>query len=136
MILRFAIVFATLAMPGTLRAQDTLQLSAMQEAAVRSDPRLQQRELLSSVTELRQAVIGSDRLPRIAVNGWASHQSDVTQPEFGVPGVTFPEFPKDRWQSTLDVEQPLYDAGDVSTRRAVERARRAGAQSYPLGPGQ
>jgi outer membrane protein TolC len=129
MILRFAIAFATLAMPGALPAQDTLQLSAMQEAAVRSDPRLQQRELLRSVTELRQAVIGSDRLPRIAVNGWASYQSDVTQPEFGVPGVTFPEFPKDRWQSTLDVEQPLYDAGDVSKRRAVEQARHAESEA-------
>ncbi|HJR50839.1 MAG TPA: hypothetical protein VJ794_07020, partial [Gemmatimonadales bacterium] len=77
-----------LALPGTLRAQDTLRLPAMQEAAIQSDPRGRQRELLRSATDLRQAVIGSDRLPRLALNGWASHQSDVTQPEFGTPGVT------------------------------------------------
>jgi outer membrane protein TolC len=129
MIRRFAIAFAALALPGVLRAQDTLRLSAMQEAAVQSDPRVRQRDLLRSATELRQAVIGSDRLPRISVNGWASHQSDVTQPELGVPGVTFPEFPKDRWQSTLDVEQPLYDAGDVSRRRAIEQARHAESEA-------
>ena len=40
MIGRFAIAFAALALPGVLQAQDTLRLPAMQEAAVRSDPRV------------------------------------------------------------------------------------------------
>lgn len=127
--MRFALAVALLASPGVLRAQDTLGLSTMQEAAARSDPRGRQRELLRSATDLRQAVIGSGRLPRISLSGWASHQSDVTQPEFGIPGVTFPEFPKDRWQSTLDVEQPLYDGGDVSRRRAIEQARHAESEA-------
>ena len=129
MIRTCVMALALLAVPGALRAQDTLRLSAMQEAAIQSDPRGQQRELLRSATDLRQAVIGSDRLPRLTLNGWASHQSDVTQPEFGTPGVTFPEFPKDRWQTTLDVEQPLYDAGDVSRRKAVEQARHAESEA-------
>jgi outer membrane protein TolC len=129
MIRTCVIALALLAVPGALRAQDTLRLSSMQQAAIQSDPRGQQRELLRSATDLRQAVIGSDRLPRLTLNGWASHQSDVTQPEFGTPGVTFPEFPKDRWQSTLDVEQPLYDGGDVSRRRAVEQARHAESEA-------
>ena len=129
MIRSIVTVLALLAAPSALRAQDTLRLSAMQEAAIRSDPRGQQRELLRSATDLRQAVIGSDRLPRLSLTGWASHQSDVTQPEFGTPGVTFPEFPKDRWQSTLDVEQPLYDGGDVSRRKAVEQARHAESEA-------
>ena len=127
--MRIAFLLVLMVPPGALRAQDTLRLPAMQEAAARSDPRGQQRELLRSATDLRQAVIGSDRLPRLTLNGWASHQSDVTQPEFGTPGVTFPEFPKDRWQSTLDVEQPLYDGRDVSRRRAVEQARHAESEA-------
>jgi outer membrane protein TolC len=129
MIREVAIALVVLAAPAVLRAQDTLRLPAMQEAAIRSDPRGRQRELLRSATDLRQSVIGSDRLPRLTVSGWASHQSDVTQPEFGTPGVTFPEFPKDRWQSTLDVEQPVYDGGDVSRRRAVEQARHAESEA-------
>jgi outer membrane protein TolC len=129
MIRGLAIAIVMLAAPAVLRGQDTLRLSTLQAAAISSDPRVQQSELLRSATDLRQAVIGSERLPRLSVNGWASHQSDVTQPEFGVPGVTFPEFPKDRWQTTLDVEQPIYDAGDVARRRAVEQARHAESQA-------
>ena len=115
--------------PVTAAAQDTLDLASAQAAAVRSDPRTRQRELLRSATDLRLAVISVGRLPSVSVRGFASHQSDVTRPSLGVPGITIPELPKDRWQTTLDVEQPLYDGGEVSRRRAVEEARHAEAEA-------
>jgi outer membrane protein TolC len=110
-------------------AGDTLELSAVQEAALRNDPRARQRELLRAANELRLSVIGADRLPQLSVNGYASHQSDVTRPTLGVPGLDLPELPKDRWQTTLDVQQRLYDGGEVARRRAVEEARHAEAQA-------
>lgn len=112
-----------------VRAQDTIRVEQMQEAALRSDPRAKQRDLLRAATDLRLGVIGSDRLPQLSVNGYGSHQSDVTRPSLGVPGVTIPELPKDRWQTTLDIEQRLYDGGDVARRRAVEEAREAESQA-------
>jgi outer membrane protein TolC len=110
-------------------AQDTLSVERLQEAALRTDPRVKQRELLRSATNLRLAVIGSDRLPQLELNGRATHQSDVTRPTFGIPGVTVPDFPKDRWETTLDVEQRLYDGGDVTRRRELEEARHAESQA-------
>ena len=124
-----AVVLGALAAPGVAQGQDTLSLAAVQEAALRADPRARQPELLRAATDLRQAVIGADRLPRLSVNGFASHQSDVTRPSLGVPGLTIPELPKDRWQTTLDLEQPLYDGGDVAKRRAVEAARHAESEA-------
>ena len=124
-----AVVLGALAAPGVAQGQDTLSLAAVQEAALRADPRARQPELLRAATDLRQAVIGADRLPRLSVNGFASHQSDVTRPTLGVPGLTIPELPKDRWQTTLDLEQPLYDGGDVAKRRAVEAARHAESEA-------
>jgi outer membrane protein TolC len=124
-----AVVLGALAAPGIAQGQDTLSLAAVQEAALRADPRARQPELLRAATDLRQAVIGADRLPRLSVNGFASHQSDVTRPTLGVPGLTIPALPKDRWQTTLDVEQPLYDGGDVAKRRAVEAARHAESEA-------
>jgi len=129
MIRTLAFALGALAAPGAAQAQDTLGLAAVQEAALRADPRGRQRELLRSVTDLRQAVIGADRLPRLSLNGYASHQSDVTRPTLGVPGLTVPELPNDRWQTTFDVEQPLYDGGDVTRRRAVEEARHAESEA-------
>lgn len=110
-------------------AQDTIQVEQMQQAALRTDPRARQRDLLRAATDLRLGVIASDRLPQLAINGYGSHQSDVTRPGLGIPGVAIPELPKDRWQTTLDVEQRLYDGGDVARRRAVEEARHAESQA-------
>jgi outer membrane protein TolC len=110
-------------------AQDTLSVERLQEAALKSDPRANQRALLRAATDLRLAVIGADRLPQLEFNGQATHQSDVTRPTFGIPGVTIPDFPKERWQSTLDVEQRLYDGGDVARRRELEEARHAESQA-------
>ena len=110
-------------------AQDTLDVARLQEEALRSDPRTGQRALLRSATDLRLRVISADRLPQLEVNGQATHQSDVTRPTFGVPGITLPDFPKDRWQSTLDVTQRLYDGGDVARRRELEEARHAESEA-------
>lgn len=111
------------------RAQDTLRVERLQEAALKSDPRANQRAMLRAATDLRLAVIASDRLPRLEINGQGTHQSDVTRPSFGIPDVTIPDFPKDRWQTTLDVEQRLYDGGEVARRRELEEARHAESQA-------
>ncbi len=127
-VLSFLVVALSLS-GSTARAQDTLSIERLQEAARHSDPRAAQRSLLREATDLRLAVIASDRLPRLEVNGQASHQSDITRPTFGIPGAIIPELPKQHWQATLDVEQRLYDGGDVARRREVEEARNAESQS-------
>jgi outer membrane protein TolC len=108
-----------------VEAQDTLRVPQLQAAALRADPRAGQFDLLRSATQLRLAVLGSERLPQLAVNGWASHQSDITNPGLTIPGAAFPDLPRDRWESTLDLQQLLYDGGDISRRRELERARHA-----------
>jgi outer membrane protein TolC len=110
-------------------AQDTLRVESLQHAALQNDPRAAQRVLLREATDLRLQAIGADRLPQLTINGEATHQSDVTRPTFGVPGITVPEFPKDRWQTTLDLEQRLYDGGDVARRRELEEARHAESEA-------
>jgi outer membrane protein TolC len=127
-----ALALATfaLALAGrAARAQDTLSVERLQEAALKTDPRANQRTLLRAATDLRLAVIAADRLPQLEINGQGTHQSDVTRPTFGIPGVTIPDFPKERWQTTLDVEQRLYDGGEVARRRELEEARHAESQA-------
>ena len=113
----------------TASAQDTLRVEGLQAAALHHDPRSAQRALLREATDLRLAVIGADRLPQLSLHGQATHQSDVTRPTFGVPGISVPDFPKDRWQTTLDLEQRLYDGGDVARRRELEEARHAESEA-------
>jgi outer membrane protein TolC len=130
MIRAFALATLGLTLIGRAApAQDTLSVGRLQEAALKSDPRANQRALLRAAADLRLEVIGTDRLPQLEINGQGTHQSDVTRPTFGIPGVTIPDFPKDRWQTTLDVEQRLYDGGDVARRRELEEARHAESQA-------
>jgi outer membrane protein TolC len=125
-----AVTFAPLVPLAPLAtAQDTLSVERLQEAALTSDPRAQQRTLLRHATDLRQAVIRAERLPQFEFNGQATHQSDVTRPTFNVPNFAVPEFPKDRWQTTLDVEQRIYDGGELARRRELEEARHAESQA-------
>jgi outer membrane protein TolC len=127
-----ALALATLGLTLSGRAapaQDTLGVERLQDAALKSDPRANQRALLRAATDLRLEVIGADRLPQLEINAQGTNQSDVTRPTFDIPGVRIPDFPKDRWQTTLDVEQRLYDGGDVARRRELEEARHAESQA-------
>ncbi len=121
----FGYTFLMLLAPAPAGAQDTLHLTSLQEAAVRADPRAGQLDLLSSATDLRVAAIASERLPQIGLNAWASHQSDITRVAIDLPGAAIPTPARNRWQSTLDLEQLLYDGGNNSRRRELERARQA-----------
>jgi len=111
--------------PGRLHAQDTLQLASLQAAALRRDPRARQPELLRAATDYRLAVLGSERLPQLAVNAWASHQSEVTSLPFQLPGVARLRPADDRWETAVEVRQTLWDGGDISRRRNLDRARLA-----------
>ncbi len=108
-----------------LRAQDTLTLGALQAAAVRRDPRAIQHDLLRDASSQRLTTLDMERRPQLALNGSASHQSDVTQLGRALPNSTMPVLPKDRWQATLDLSQVIYDGGSVAARQSVERARLA-----------
>ena len=126
---RALLLLAIPVLARTGAAQDTLDVDRLQAEALRADPRTAQRGLLRSATDLRLQVVGADRLPQLEINGQATHQSDVTRPRFGIPGVTVPDFPKDRWQTTLDLRQRLYDGGDVARRRELEESRHAESEA-------
>lgn len=115
----------SLFVPGPAYAQDTLHLAPLQAAAVRHDPRARQPELLRSATEHRLAVLASERLPQLQLDGWASHQSDVTSIPISLPGVSVRRPPDERWETAVEMRQTIWDGGDVSLRRSLERARLA-----------
>jgi outer membrane protein TolC len=126
---RLFLPLAIVLLARAAQAQDSIHVERMQEAALRTDPRAAQRELLRAATDQQIAVIQSDRLPQIAINGFASYQSDVTTVNQALPGINVPNLPKDHWQTTLDVEQRIYDGGEVTKRRQLEEARHAESEA-------
>lgn len=118
---------------------DTLRLGALQDAAVRRDPRAAQALLQSRATELRLRNLDAERLPRLLLRGEAATQSEVASLPIQLPGgAEPPRPPRSRIEAALEAQYTLWDGGVTAGRRALERARlqaahaQLAAQLYPL----
>ena len=111
------------------QAPDSLSLRALHEAAMARDPRAAVPELLRASRDLRDQVIAGDRFARPLLASQLTHQSDVTALPIRLPGSDVPTPPFTRYQVALELDQPLYDAGAVQARRAIERARSTEAEA-------
>lgn len=127
------LLLAALVVPAKGWAQgsrvDTLSVGVLHAAAAARDPGNEAPAILRASHELRDQLIAGERFAKPQLNAQATHQSDVTQVPLREPGSGFPTPPYTRYQLTLDLDQPLYDAGSVRARRAVERKRLGEAEA-------
>jgi outer membrane protein TolC len=107
----------------------TFELRTLQQAAIETDPRMRQLQLLVQQSELRQRNIDAGRLPAIGVEGQAQYQSDVPRAPFTLPGGQ-PLFapPKDTYDAAFRVDQRLFDPMR-SAQGSLERAQLAEQQA-------
>ena len=127
------IAFAMLAPLAGAHAQtattDTLRLGTLQASAIRRDPRARELELLAAQSRLRQRNLDSERRPAFLVESQAQYQSDVAQIPIVLPGgVMLPGPSHDTYDAHVSAQQRLSDPSRAS-RRAVENAQLAEAQS-------
>lgn len=118
---------------------DTLRLGALQDAAVRRDPRAAQALMQARATELRLRNLDAERLPQLTLRGEATTQSEVASIPIQLPGgAAPPQPPRSRIEAALEAQYTLWDGGVLDGRRALERARlqatqaQLAAQLYPL----
>ena len=122
------LVIAPLGQVGAQSTVDSLRLPALRAAALNTDPRVAQLELLASQSALRLRNIGAEQRPALSVDGQGQYQSDVAGIPVNLPGVTIPMPPHDTYDARLSAQQRLYDPS-ISARRAIERAQTAESQS-------
>ena len=125
---KFVLMFVFL--PAMVAAQGrTFELRSLQQAAIDTDPRLQQFSLLTTQTDLRLRNISALRLPNVTVESYAQYQSDVAHlpPDAGpFAGLFLP--PKDTYDGSLRIDQRLFDA-TITAQGALERAQLAESQA-------
>lgn len=108
---------------------ESLRLPDLQRQALETDARLRQLQLEEQRTALRLDNIAAERLPALAIEGQAQHQSDVPTVPSMLPGAQRPfSPPKDQYDAYLRVDQPVLDPA-IEARRAVERAQLAENQA-------
>ncbi|HEU4555154.1 MAG TPA: TolC family protein [Chitinophaga sp.] len=124
------IVWVWLFIPMQLFAQDStlLTLEQCQQMAREHYPLLRQKQVLDSILQLQVKNTNTAYLPQAALNGQATYQSDVTEIPFKVPGVNIPEFSKDQYRATIDVNQLLYDGGATRRQRELQTIQQQTAQ--------
>jgi len=125
------LVFVLCLLPATAVAQQarTFDLGSMQQAAIDTDPRMQQFSLLTTQTDLRLRNISALRLPSVSIDGQGQYQSDVAHlpPSAGAFSGLFAP-PKDTYDGSIRIDQRLFDA-TVGAQGALERAQSAENQA-------
>lgn len=121
--------------PGSTAAQPaataprTVELAVLQNAAIESDPRVRQLQLLIEQSELRLRNIAVGRLPAIAVEGQAQYQSDVPHVPFILPGGQSLFSPAmATFDGAIRIDQRVFDA-TLNAQGALERAQLAEQQA-------
>jgi outer membrane protein TolC len=69
------------------------------------------RPIINDELTQKDKVNALNNLPKIALNGAATYQTDVTSLPIKLPNINVPSPQKDQYKVTLDVQQNLYDGG-------------------------
>lgn len=119
------LALATLVLCPSVAIADEAQitLAALIEAARLSHPTLARSPLIATALDIQRSQLDRAYLPRIALGGQASWQSDVTSIALSVPGVSITPPSKDQYKATIDVRQSLWDGGVTSGQKRLATSR-------------
>jgi outer membrane protein TolC len=94
-----------------LTTNRSFALETLQQAAIDTDPRAREVQLLASQSELRLKNIAVGRLPSVNVQGQGQYQSDVPHLSLTLPGTAQPLIspPKATVDGYVGVDQRLFD---------------------------
>ena len=108
--------------PVVLQAQQqTLDLAKAYELAKQNYPLIKQKELLTKTSNINIDNLSKGFLPQFSVSGQASYQSDVTQVNVPIPGISINPPSKDQYKIIADINQLIYDGGAITAQKNIQR---------------
>jgi outer membrane protein TolC len=113
------------AFPSAVRATEDgpLTLESLMESAKRHHPSLKKEPLLVESLELQRSRLNRAYFPQLSLGGRMSWQSEVTEVDVQVPGVTVTSPPKSQYQATLDLQQIIWDGGVISDQKRLAESK-------------
>lgn len=107
-----------------VKAQETFTLESILEKANSNYPLIKQKGLLEQNRNFNLAALNRAYLPQISINGQATYQSDVTEVPIKVnlPGFSIDPLSKDQYRIVADVNQVLFDGGQIHQQKNLLRA--------------
>lgn len=121
---KYLFVFSLLFTGNQAMAQDKplLTLEQCYSAASANSPLAQQKALTLVAGNMAEKNQNLKWLPQVDLNAQATYQSAVTSFPAKLPGVSVDELSKDQYKGTLDIVQPVYDGGVISTQKKLQHA--------------
>ena len=118
------IICILMMLPAMAQAQT---LEECQRAAEQNYPLIRQYGLIEKTTSLNVANIQKGWLPQVTASAQATLQTDVTafpdklQTVFQQTGITMDGLKKDQYRVGIDVQQTVYDAGNIKSQKEIAR---------------
>lgn len=120
----FFIMFFTVAI--STRAQVTLD--ECRHAAQENYPLVRQYNLIQLAEQYNLSNASKGNLPQINISGKASYQSDATTFPIDIPGIGIKGLPKDQYQALIEVQQNIWDGGQIHHQKKRDQSRFARKQ--------
>ena len=117
-------IWILMMLPAMAQAQT---LEECQRAAEQNYPLIRQYGLIEKTTSLNVANIQKGWLPQVTASAQATLQTDVTafpdklQTVFQQTGITMDGLKKDQYRVGIDVQQTVYDGGNIKSQKEIAR---------------
>ena len=100
-----------------------LTLDSCYKLAKANFPLIQQKGIIDQLEHNAIAGLNKNWLPKLSLFSSASYQSEVTSFNVNIPGFAglFPTIPKDQYTNAIELEQIIFDAGQLKQQKALEK---------------
>jgi outer membrane protein TolC len=110
------------------QAQPELTLEDCYQLATQNYPEIKQHDLIKKTAAYNIENIQKGYLPQFSINGQASYQSAVTTIPIKIPGTNIPTLSKDQYKLYGELDQTLYDGGEIKQNKNLQRTTEAISQ--------
>lgn len=120
---RIFLVLSLLSLCFLCKAQLTLE--DCYQLALQNYPSVKQRALIAKTADYTVENIQKGYLPQLNINGQAAYQSAVTALPIKIPGVAIPALSKDQYKLYGELDQVVYDGGEIKQQKQLEKTNEA-----------
>jgi len=103
----------------------SLSIDSCYKLARENYPMIKQLDLVEKTRQYSVENAGKAWLPQLNFNGQATYQSAVTSIPFEIPHVSIPTYSRDQYKIYGEVDQNIYDAGNVQNQKEEQNINAA-----------
>lgn len=115
--IRHGLVSSIFVIGLSIPAFSQYSLNTLIDSATQNYPGLNQRILNSEIKDNANSGLSKRFLPQFNLTAQGSWQSDVTSLPISLPNVKIPEMPRDSWKAQLEIQQLIYDGGNIQNQK-------------------